>query len=56
MKTKLLFFFAFCLMTFSVVANNDKYRLILVDDPATTMTVAWNQISGSNSILYYDRL
>jgi hypothetical protein len=56
MKTKLLLFFAFCLMTFSVVANNDKYRLILVDDPATTITVAWNQISGLNSTLYYDTI
>ena len=35
-------------------ANNDKYRLILLDDPATTITVAWNQISGSNASVYYD--
>ncbi|WP_179335967.1 T9SS type A sorting domain-containing protein [Winogradskyella costae] len=37
-------------------ANNDKYRLILLDDPATTITVAWNQISGSNASVYYDTI
>ena len=35
-------------------ANNDKYRLILSSDPATTMMISWNQISGSNPIVYYD--
>lgn len=34
-------------------ANNDKYRIILTDDPATTITIAWNQISGSNPIVHY---
>jgi hypothetical protein len=33
---------------------NDKYRLILTSDPATTITIGWNQISGSNPIVYYD--
>ncbi|WP_339614639.1 fibronectin type III domain-containing protein [uncultured Winogradskyella sp.] len=35
-------------------ANNDKYRLILVDDPATTITIGWNQISGTSPTVYYD--
>jgi hypothetical protein len=34
-------------------ANNDKYRIILTDDPATTMTIGWNQINGSNPTVYY---
>ena len=34
-------------------ANNDKYRLIINSDPATTITIAWNQISGSNPVVYY---
>lgn len=35
-------------------ANTDKYRIILLDDPATTITIAWNQISGDNATVYYD--
>lgn len=34
-------------------ASNDKYRLIITDNPATTITIGWNQISGSNPIVYY---
>jgi hypothetical protein len=34
-------------------ANNDKYRIILTDDPATTMTIGWNQINGNTPIVYY---
>ena len=34
-------------------ANNDKYRLILVSDPATTITIGWDQTSGSNPVVYY---
>lgn len=35
-------------------AKTDKYRCIWRDNPSTTMTIAWNQISGSNAILHYD--
>lgn len=34
-------------------ANNDKYRIILTDNPATTITIAWNQISSTNPIVHY---
>ena len=34
-------------------ANNDKYRLILSSDPATTMTIGWNQISGTAPTVHY---
>jgi hypothetical protein len=54
MKTKLLIVSIILASAFSAFANNDKYRLILVDDPATTITVAWNQISGTNPTLHYD--
>ncbi len=33
---------------------NDKYRLIITDDPATTMTIGWNQISGHSVAVFYD--
>ena len=39
------------LVTFSF---NNKYRLVITDNPATTITLGWNQVSGSSPILYYD--
>ncbi len=35
-------------------ANTDKYRIILTNDPSSSITIAWNQISGSNPVVYYD--
>ncbi len=35
-------------------AKTDKYRCMWRNDPATTMTIGWNQISGNNPTLYYD--
>ncbi len=37
-----------------VQAKTDKYRCIWRDNPATTMTIGWNQISGKNPVVYYD--
>jgi hypothetical protein len=37
-------------------SSNDKYRIVLTDDPASAITIAWNQISGSNPIVYYDTI
>lgn len=34
-------------------ANNDKYRLIITDNPATTITIGWNQISGTSPVVHY---
>ena len=33
----------------SLTANTDKHRLIWNDDPQTTMTIGWNQVSGQNA-------
>ncbi len=33
---------------------NDKYRAVVTDDPATTMTIGWNQISGHSVALFFD--
>ncbi|MDO5968273.1 metallophosphoesterase [Flavivirga aquimarina] len=33
--------------------NNDKYRLIINDDPATTITIGFNQISGTLPTVHY---
>lgn len=46
----LLFFASMNTMAFAKI---DKFRCIWRDNPATTMTIAWNQISGTNPILYY---
>lgn len=32
----------------------DKYRCTLRDDPATTIVIGWNQVSGNNPMVYYD--
>ena len=34
-------------------ATTNKYRIMWRDNPATTMTIGWNQVSGSNAIVYY---
>ncbi len=34
-------------------ASNDKYRLMLRDNPGTSIVIGWNQISGSNPVVYY---
>mgnify|MGYP003113474451 CR=1 FL=1 len=47
MKTKLILSYLFILGVFCTYANTGKYRLILVDDPATTITVGWDQLLGS---------
>ncbi|WP_428741618.1 Ig-like domain-containing protein [Tenacibaculum sp.] len=41
------------LVFFSTYGSNDKYRLIITDNPATTIMIGWNQISGSNPVVYY---
>jgi len=41
-------------MSLQLVAKTDKYRCMWRNDPATTMTIGWNQVSGANPTLYYD--
>lgn len=36
-------------------ANTDKYRLTIRDNPATTIVIGWNQVSGSNPVVYYGK-
>ncbi|WP_369996177.1 fibronectin type III domain-containing protein [Winogradskyella sp.] len=54
MKTKLLLVKILFLTMCCAYANNDRYRIILVDDPATTITIGWDQTSGTNPVVYYD--
>ena len=39
---------------FSAAAKTDKYRCMWRENPATTMVIGWNQLSGSSPVLYYD--
>jgi len=37
-----------------VAGKTDKYRAIITKDPSVSITIAWNQVSGKNPVLYYD--
>ena len=50
---KLLLLACFFMMIAKTYASNEKYRLILTDNPATTMMIGWNQTSGSNPVVHY---
>ena len=51
-KAKHLIFFLFAFVILAN-ANTNKYRLTLRDNPATSIVVGWNQISGNNAVVYY---
>lgn len=42
-----------CIFSIKSQANNARYRLVITDDPATTITIGWDQTSGANPIVYY---
>ena len=47
------------LLFFSLSANfawglSNSFRCMWRDDPATTMVIGWNQVSGTAPVLYYD--
>lgn len=50
---KLLLVITLFLIGFNVNAKNDKYRLTLRGNPATSIVIGWNQISGSNPTVYF---
>lgn len=50
---KKLLIFTLLITTCVMYGNNDKYRLVLNGDPATTMTIGFNQISGTNPTVHY---
>jgi hypothetical protein len=37
-------------------ATTGKFRLILRDNPSTSVVVAWDQVNGSNPVVYYDTI
>lgn len=56
MKLKLTLKAFLFFLVFKSYANTDKYRIILLDNPSSTITIAWNQISGSDAKVYYDTI
>ncbi len=52
--SRLLFILLSLFFAENIFAKTDKYRCIWNADPATMMTVGWNQISGTNPVIYYD--
>ncbi len=43
-----------CSITNMAFAKTDRYRATWREDPATSIVIAWNQVSGDNAVLYYD--
>ncbi|MGB0974108.1 MAG: fibronectin type III domain-containing protein [Flavobacteriaceae bacterium] len=41
------------LFTNVLLASNSRYRIILTDDPATTIMIGWDQNSGTNPIVHF---
>ncbi|GAA3575791.1 LamG-like jellyroll fold domain-containing protein [Snuella lapsa] len=54
MKKNLFISIVISLLTLTLsFANTERYRLVITDDPATTITIAWDQISGGSPMVYY---
>lgn len=53
MTLQRLLLISLVLVGFKAMAGNDRYRLILTDDPATTVMIGWNQTSGDDPVVYY---
>ena len=56
MSLKLFFSLLLFLIIFNLTASHDKYRLTLRNNPATSITIGWNQVSGSDARVYYDNV
>lgn len=50
-------FFLTILVTWLLIvdgyARTGRYRCIIRDEPATTMTIGWEQVTGTNPLVYY---
>lgn len=54
MRLYLLFFLLLSIIQLTE-AKTEKYRCMWREDPSTTMTIGWNQLNGTNPVLYLDR-
>ncbi len=56
MIIRFLLFAGILLMTYDLDASAKRLRCMWKADPATTMVVAWDQVSGKQPVLYYDEV
>lgn len=47
--------YLFLFFAYVTFANTDSYRIMWREDPSTSMVIAWNQLSGTNPIVYYGK-
>lgn len=50
---RLFFLLALLTITTQTFSKTDKYRLTLRDNPATSVVIGWNQVSGDNAHVYF---
>lgn len=54
MLARLCIFMLLILWATSCLANVERLRISFRTDPATSMVVGWDQVTGDNPLLYYD--
>ncbi len=50
---KRVFLLLISLLAINSYSSNGKYRLTLRDNPATSIVIGWDQISGNNPVVHY---
>ena len=53
---KIVFVSVLLFMSGQLFSGNEKYRLILTNDPTSTITIGWDQTTGTGPIVYYDTI
>ncbi|MDC0231463.1 metallophosphoesterase family protein, partial [Aureispira] len=53
MKSYLVIFCLFLVFVVDSLALTGRYRCMIRNEPATTLTIGWDQISGTNPMVYY---
>jgi len=52
---RLALFVGLAFLTNDLCATSVRFRAMWRDDPATTMVIGWDQVSGEAPVLYYDQ-
>jgi len=52
-KKLFLIFFILTFLITNILARTGRYRCMIRDEPSTTITIGWEQITGDNPIVYY---
>lgn len=50
---QLTFTILFSFLTSYIFAESNRYRIIITDDPSSSITIGWDQTSGQNPMVYY---